>query len=213
MKHLVILGHPSSDSLNKVIHEEIGQLYKKYGHDIVVRDLYAMNFNPVLTGKDIAAAREGKVTSDVKIEQDYIKKADVITFVYPLWWTSMPAIVKGYIDRVFSYGFAYSFTSSFTIPTVKKLLKGKKVILVNTHGMSAEAYQQEGVYDAMNLLTEKHIFEFFGMEVILHYYMDSVSEFSDKVYLKTKIDELLVVIKKTLGLVEGRMNMNTHFFF
>ncbi len=210
MKHLVILGHPSTDSLNKVIHDEIAHLYKKHGHDITVRDLYSMNFNPVLSSKDIQAARSGKVLPDVKTEQDYIKKADVITFIYPLWWTAMPAIVKGYIDRVFSYGFAYAFTPGNDL---KKLLKGKKVILINTHGMPADLYQKSGVYDAMNLLTEKHTFEFFGMEVLLHYYLDNISDISDQVYLKTRIDELKVEIKNTLGLVEGKLNLNSHFFF
>ncbi len=210
MRHLVILGHPSTDSLNKIIQEEIVQLYKFHGSDIVIRDLYRIGFNPILSEKDIKAARSGKVLPDVKVEQEYIRKSDVITFIYPIWWTSMPAIVKGYIDRVFSYGFAYSFTST---NVMKKLLKGKKVIIVNTHGSSAEFYRSNGVYEAMNRLTEEHIFEVCGLEVVLHYYLDNISEGSDKVCLKTKIDELKVAIKKVLGLVEGKLSMDSHFFF
>ncbi len=209
MNHLVILGHPSTESLNKVIYDEIVQLYKKHGHTVVIRNLYETNFNPVLTVQDINAARSGEVLADVKVEQDYVKRADVITFVYPIWWTGMPAIVKGYIDRVFSYGFAYSFTSS---SAVKRLLKGKKIILVNTHGMPAETYEKNGVYKAMNCLTDEHIFDFCGMEVVLHYYLDGVSESSDKVELKVKIDAMKTSIKKELGLVEGRL-INSHFFF
>ncbi|MEJ1715164.1 NAD(P)H-dependent oxidoreductase, partial [Escherichia coli] len=80
---------------------------QKKGHEVEVRDLYEMQFQPTLGRSEMI----GGIGEDVVVEQEYLKWADVITFIYPIWWTGLPAIMKGYIDRVFSYGFAYKYVN------------------------------------------------------------------------------------------------------
>lgn len=99
-----------------------------------VRDLYQVNFHPVLSLDDMNGQRMGQVSEEVKQEQEFISWADHISFIYPIWWTGMPAIMKGYIDRVISYGFAYRYDQGVQ----KGLLRGKEVTIINTHGKSNE---------------------------------------------------------------------------
>lgn len=107
MKHLVVYAHPVAGSVNHQLLNSVLESLK--GHEVEVRDLNQLAFNPVLSSEDLAGQRRGEVATDVKTEQDFIREADVITFIYPIWWAGLPAILKGYVDRVFSYGFAYRY--------------------------------------------------------------------------------------------------------
>lgn len=135
---------------NHAILETAVNTLKNNGHDVTARDLYKLDFQPVLKANDTAAMRDGKVPDDIKAEQEYITQADVITLIYPIWWTGMPAILKGYIDRIFSYGFAYSSGSEGII----KLLKGKKGLIINTHGTPKEIYDQIGMTSGLKVTSD-----------------------------------------------------------
>jgi len=109
MRHLVIYAHPNQDSLNSQLKEALVQQLEEQGHDIIIRDLYRMNFNPILSSNDIIGQMSGESAGDITREQEFITWAETITFIHPIWWTGLPAILKGYIDRVFTYGFAYRY--------------------------------------------------------------------------------------------------------
>lgn len=126
MKHLIIYCHPNPNSLNSLFKKVVVEHLLGNNHEVVVRDLYALSFNPVLSIEDMAGQRRGIVAEDVKQEQDFITWADCITFIHPIWWTGLPALMKGYINRVFSYGFAYRYDQGIQ----KGLLVGKKAVLV-----------------------------------------------------------------------------------
>ena len=137
-------------------------------HDVVVRDLYQLNFDPVLSLDDIKGQRMGQVAMDVNSEQDYISWADSITFIYPIWWTGMPAIMKGYIDRVMSYGFAYKYDKGVQMG----LLEAKQTVIINTHGKSNSEYQTMGMDKALLLTSDTGIYEYCGLKVKAHYFFD-----------------------------------------
>ena len=107
MKHLIIFAHPNQQSFNRALVERIVQASHEMNVETIVRDLYTLNFNPILSWDELGACQAGIVPAEVKFEQNLIKDADLITLVYPLWWMGFPAILKGYLDRVLSYGFAY----------------------------------------------------------------------------------------------------------
>ena len=174
MKHLIIYANHNDGSFNHAVRENLEQIYKSLGHEVVVRDLYAMQFNPVLTTQDFKKLHAGELPADILTEQDHVRSADVLTFVYPVWWTGMPAIMKGYIDRIFLYGFAYKMGPN----GAEGLLQSKKVLLFSSTGQPKEAYEG-GMYAAMNLTSNTGIFEFCGMEVLDHVYFPSVLSVSD----------------------------------
>jgi NAD(P)H dehydrogenase (quinone) len=109
MKHLIVYAHPNKDSLNSRIKNCVSRILQEKNHEVLCRDLYEIDFDPVLTLADMNGQRKGQVSDDVRQEQEYITWADCITFIYPIWWTGLPAMMKGYIDRVMSYGFAYRY--------------------------------------------------------------------------------------------------------
>jgi NAD(P)H dehydrogenase (quinone) len=174
LKHLIIYANHSPSSFNHAVLNELRQSIISTGGEIEVRDLYQMNFQPVLSNQEMKDLRSGIIMQDVAIEQDLVRWADVIHFVYPIWWTGMPAILKGYIDRVYSYGFAYLSGQEGPIG----LLKGKKVFVYNSLGQSREEYEKE-MFQALNLTSDKGIFEFCGMKVAAHLYFPSIMRVSD----------------------------------
>jgi NAD(P)H dehydrogenase (quinone) len=167
-----------------------GELEKKK-KDFTVRDLYKMGFDPVLSAKDLQAIQDGAIPKEIKREQKFVSDADTLIFIFPIWWSAMPAMLKGYIDRVFSLKFAYDITET----DVVGLLKGKKVFLVSTTGASKEDYQKMGAFKMMNMAMDMAIFQFSGMKVIGHKYFSSVPYVSQQ-ERKKMLQELKMLVKE-----------------
>lgn len=168
MNHLIIYAHPNPQSLNAQFKQTILASLQQKGNELVVRDLYELHFNPVLSLEDMEGQLKGQVADDVKTEQQYILWADCITFIYPIWWTGLPARMKGYIDRVFSYGFAYRYDHGIQ----RGLLTGKQVVIINTHGKSHEEYTAIGMDKALALTSDKGIYTYCGFEIKQHFFFD-----------------------------------------
>lgn len=168
MKHLIIYAHPNANSLNGQLKNTLAAHLEQNNHELVVRDLYQLNFDPVLSLEDMAGQRAGIVADDVRQEQEYITWANCITFIHPIWWTGLPAIMKGYIDRVFSYGFAYRYDKGVQ----KGLLTGKQTVIINTHGKSTAEYEAIEMDKALQLTSDKGIYTYSGLEILNHFFFD-----------------------------------------
>ncbi|WP_291285352.1 NAD(P)H-dependent oxidoreductase [Flavobacterium sp.] len=176
MKNLIVYAHPNSASLNHYFKQIVVENLEKSGQEVIVRDLNAIHFNPVLSLEDMSGQRMGEIADEVKTEQDFISWADRIVFIYPIWWTGMPAIMKGYIDRVFSYGFAYRYDQGIQ----KGLLTGKQTVIINSHGKSKAEYESIGMDKALTLTSDFGIFTYCGLEVQKHFYFDKADRASDE---------------------------------
>ncbi|MDN3596842.1 NAD(P)H-dependent oxidoreductase [Zunongwangia endophytica] len=177
MKHLVIYAHPNEQSLNGHLKKVVTEHLTQNGHEVILRDLYQLNFNPVLSLEDMEGQRIGRVNEEVKTEQNYIVWADCITFIHPIWWTGLPAILKGYIDRVFSYGFAYQYDQGIQ----KGLLVDKQTVIINTHGKSRTEYHNLGMDTALSLTSDKGIYSYCGLEVKQHFFFDKADRANSEV--------------------------------
>lgn len=166
MNHLIVYAHPSSDSFSNKIMSIAKEFSTEKEYKTEIRDLYSIGFDPVLKASDLKGIHKGQVPEEIKREQNYIEWADVITFIYPVWWTGMPAILKGYIDRVFSHGIAKKGGG---------LLKGKIVFLFSPMGTSNEDYGKSGMLDSMKQTCDDGIFKFCGMKVVKHVFFGSAS--------------------------------------
>lgn len=193
MKYLIIYTHPNPKSFNHAILETIAGELRKKKKEFKVRDLYKIGFNPALSTKDLLAIQNGAVPKDIKKEQNYIGSADALIFIFPIWWSAMPAMLKGYIDRVFSLKFAYDITED----EVVGLLQGKKVFIVSTTGASKEDYEKMGAFKMMKMSMDMAIFQFSGMEVLEHKYLSSVPYVSQQ-DRKKMLKELRLLVKETL---------------
>lgn len=175
MKHLIIYAHPNPVSFNHAIKETLVNILKEKGHEVRVRDLYEMRFDPVLKADDFQALLAGKVPADIKLEQDHIRWADQMTFLYPVWWGRMPSMTMGYIDRVFSKGFAYDYGASGPIG----LLPGKKAYAFSTMGAPLAFAESSGGIKSMEQIIDNETFRFCGFEMVGHKYFGSVTTVTD----------------------------------
>lgn len=169
MTHLIIYAHPSENSFSNNLVEELKK-GSNGKNKVIVRDLYGMNFSPVLSPEELADLKLGIVAEDVKKEQEYIRQTDVISLVYPLWWASFPAILKGYIDRVFSYGFGYINGKN----GIEGLLANKKVLLHTSMGNSIDDYKKNNLLQNFTFTQGEEVFGFCGMEIVKHFFYPQI---------------------------------------
>lgn len=162
MKHLIVYVNPDTESFSHRILETVKDYSLEKGHEVEVRDLYKMNFNPVLSLEELRALdKDNSVSADVKEEQKYLDWAEVVTFIYPIWW-QIPAMMKGYMDRVFSYEYAYVYTDKGP----KGLLGDKKVFRFNSMGTHREVYEKNGLRVAYESAIDEGILQSTGMKVV-----------------------------------------------
>ncbi|MEK5105771.1 NAD(P)H-dependent oxidoreductase [Cytobacillus sp. FSL K6-0129] len=180
MKHLIIFAHPHENSLNHSFLDSTTQALDKLGHEYIVRDLYKQNFQPVLTSEDTSRMKEGNTPEDIAVEQKYLIEADNVILIYPIWWTGLPAIIKGYIDRVFAFGFAYVHTEEGTM----QLLKGKTGLIINTYGTPHDIYEQMNMNEAMRNTSDIGILDFTGIAPLDHLFFSDIGNLTESAYKK-----------------------------
>jgi NAD(P)H dehydrogenase (quinone) len=170
MRHLVIVAHPRLNSLTmRLAHAYVEELASR-GHQHTLHDLYRMEFDPVLTNAEIEQPRSPATPPEVLQAQQDVQAAEAITVIYPLWWLSMPAILKGYIDRVFARGVAYESRQG----QVHALLTGKKCVLVTLSGAPLALLAGTGRWDAVKMLQDTHVFRAVGFDVLEHLHFDHI---------------------------------------
>lgn len=163
-KVLVVMAHPAASSLTRSITSELVRTLHEHGHDTEVADLAAEGFDPLFGPADHAAfSSGGALPADVRFEQQRIDSAGRLVLVYPVYWWAMPALLKGWIDRVFVSGWAFDENPQGDI--VKKLHR-LKVSLIAVAGATEETYDRRGYRDAMRVQIETGIFDFCGAPVI-----------------------------------------------
>lgn len=171
MKVLIVYAHPRKESFCHGILETAVASFKEGGHQVTVRDLNEMGFDPVLKAGETIHVQEGKfvrdlpkVMPDVAAEQELILEADLLVYIFPIWWNAMPAIMKGYVDRVLSHGFFYNMDGD---PDPR--LNGKKAYLISTTGQPQEASDSNGLNDAIRRLSSEWMFtDNNGIELVGH---------------------------------------------
>ncbi|EGO0259878.1 NAD(P)H oxidoreductase [Salmonella enterica subsp. enterica serovar Panama] len=139
----IVWAHPRSDSLTAQVVDAIRSRSMRAGINVTTLDLYRNGFNPVLDTEDEPEwGNPGKTHSDeVQYFFGELMSNDTLVVVYPVWWYSFPAILKGYLDRVFNYGLAYG--GGHTLPV-------KKIRWVALVGGTKESYIEHGWNNAMN---------------------------------------------------------------
>lgn len=183
-KFLIVHWHPEPKSMCASIFRTTAEHLKKLGHEVKVSDLHEMNFNPV-SGKhnfvevqnkeffkqqleEKSAVENGMAfSSEIKAEMDKLLWCDYLILTFPLWWFSLPASTKGWVDRVFASNWAYG--GNIGIYDTAKTFKGKKAMLVFTTGGPDATYQPDGFngdIDGIVRPIHRGILEFCGFSVL-----------------------------------------------
>ncbi|MBH5319611.1 NAD(P)H oxidoreductase [Paenibacillus sp. GSMTC-2017] len=140
MKVLTIVSHPRTQSLTFEAVRRFTQGLEEAGHETDVLDLHRIGFDPVLWEADEPdySGPPKQYSPEVQAEMERLLKYDALAFVFPVYWYSIPAMLKGYIDRVWNYGFAYGSNH----------LPHKKTLWLGLAGASLEHFQKRD-YDKM----------------------------------------------------------------
>lgn len=159
---LYVYVHPDERSFNRQLFDA-GRAALALTHDVVTSDLYAMGFNPALTRTDLgdfaeadtpflgrwaSAYAEGQLPTEVQIEQQKLRDADLIIFQFPLWWYSVPAMLKGWFDRVFASGFGFDVKDAATGLPRKYgdgVLVGKRALISVSLGEGLKSIAPRGI--------------------------------------------------------------------
>ncbi len=167
MNVLWVLAHPETRSLNGSLHRAGLTALTEAGHRIEVSDLYAMKWNPVVDRDDYAiederlyvpraskqAFVERTLSPDILAEQAKLDWAELLVLQFPLWWFGMPAILKGWIDRLFVRGYAYGLPDPDRPGRSLRYgtggLAGKRALAVVTIGARPEGHQPRGIEGAL----------------------------------------------------------------
>ena len=190
MNALVIYAHPNPLSFNAALATVVEEELQKKGAEVNVKDLYGMDWNPVLSEDDFRSFHTGKLPEDISSEQNDVKQADFIVVIAPVWWYSVPAILKGYFDRVFSIGFAYEYTKTGS----RGLLTDKKALVITTSGADEQTAETSGMLDAMKTSLVDGIFGFSGFQEYQHKNLFAVPTVSAE-ERKQMLDEVRKIIK------------------
>jgi len=164
VKHAVIVAHPARTSLNAAIARTYVETVEGLGDEVIVRDLYAIQFDPRLRAPEIPGPRAPKFRPDVLRERAILADVEVFAFVYPLWFNAPPAILKGYVDRVFGMGFGFKPDFGGTRPA----LTGRKLISFTTSGAPDFWMRDTGALSALMRLFDSHLGGTCGLTVVDH---------------------------------------------
>ncbi|MCC8394700.1 NAD(P)H-dependent oxidoreductase [Paraburkholderia sp. MMS20-SJTR3] len=165
MNVLIVYAHPEPKSLNGSLKDFTVRHLERAGHTVQVSDLYAMNWKASLDANDSRerlngerfypsqeskhAFENGLQSEDIAREQDKLKWADAVIFQFPLWWFSMPALMKGWIERVYAYGLAYGVGEHSDARWGERYgegkFAGKRAMLVVTTGGWESHYSARGI--------------------------------------------------------------------
>jgi NAD(P)H dehydrogenase (quinone) len=155
MMHVyVVFAHPSHDSFTYEVYESFTKGLRDAGHTYETGDLYEMYFKTDMDSaeyvRETGIDPDAPVSEDVKIEHGKIAKADALAFIYPVWWSDCPAKLKGWFDRVWSYGYAYCYDEAGEHSTRK--IDMKKALVLCPAGHTVEELEEIGIAGAMRKL-------------------------------------------------------------
>lgn len=172
MKHAIILAHPSAESFAGSVAAAYAEAVAALGHTTVTRDLYRLGFDPCLKEDERPDAADYQVAEDVARERAAIGDCEVFVLVYPIWFGTPPAILKGYIDRVFSAGFAFE---SFHQGRTRPLLGGRRLISFTSSGSTKAWLEESGVWISLRTIFDDYIAKVGGMTVADHVHFPSIT--------------------------------------
>ena len=166
----VIVAHPRRRSFTVAMAEAFATAAREAGAEVALRDLYRLRFDPRLRADEMPDHLGARVRPDVARERDAIAGSDIFAFFYPLWFNATPAMMKGYVDRVFGMDFGYAARRGGNEP----LLGGRKMVTFTSSGAPQDWVERSGAWAAMQTHFDEHFAAVTGMEIIGHHNIGGV---------------------------------------
>lgn len=171
MKHAIIVAHPSPQSFNLTMARTYQATVEQLGCVCVLRDLYRILFDPRLRDGEIPRPEGFAPGEDVLRERELIGDADVFALIYPLWFNSPPAMMKGYLERVFGMGFGYRAGGG----GLEGLLRGCSLISISSSGAPEDWVVETGGLSALQRLVDEHFSQVCGLSIVEHVHFGQIA--------------------------------------
>ena len=182
-RHLVVLGHPAPGSFNHAVAARYCAEIKACGQHAILRDLYALDFDPRLR-EDRRPGRQTGMSADVANELNHLRAADVLVLVYPIWFGMPPAIVKGYIDRVMGVALTPSAIRDHVPDSV---LRNKRLTIFSSSGMTTSWLDGQGQLGALRQAFDEYLMGIFGMRSGGHVHFDAIVDGLKKQFVEENL--------------------------
>ena len=167
-KHAIIACHPEENSFVLSMARRYAQVVEGRRQEVVLRDLYRLDFDPVLRSSEW----QGHPGDDVSAELAQLGEAGVFVLIYPIWFGSPPAMLKGYIERVFGAGRA---RGTSTPELDGGILSGKRLVTLTSSGTMRPWLEERGVLMSMQNLFDRYLVEVFGLAGTDRYHFDGIA--------------------------------------
>lgn len=158
-KYLIVFAHPSHDGHNGYFLKKIEEILQAKSYDYEVMDLYKKNFQACLCDDELYTMGRKNISPENLTIQEKIIASNRLIFIYPTWWQNMPAILKGFFDRIITGGFGFKYIKGIPVG----LLKNKKAAIFTTSG-GPWIYEKFLIGAPSIKLVSKHILGFCGIK-------------------------------------------------
>jgi NAD(P)H dehydrogenase (quinone) len=195
VKHAIIITHPRTSSFTASVADAYAGACKALGQSTVIRDLYRIGFDPCLKAGELPFADSFQPEPDVMIERNLLKDCDVFAFFYPLWLNTPPAMVKGYLERVFGFGFAYGADRHSYSP----LLTGRKLISFSSSGAPLEWVKKTGALGAVQSLFDDYFAELCGLTALEHIHVGGVVPGASDSFVLARLQDVRSKVTEHFG--------------
>ena len=197
LKHVVVLCHPDADSFNAAVAAKYCAEVEAHGQVAILRDLYRMEFDPVLRADERPGSPAFEESSEIARELAIIADAAVIVLVYPIWFGTPPAMLKGYVDRVLG--------SNFTYRAVKEResassLEGKHLLSLTSSGTSLVWLEEQGQWQSLIQVFDYYLQRAFSMASTEHIHFSSIVEGLSSSFFSQNMEDVRHTAKKMCGL-------------
>ena len=192
--HAVILCHPDQNSFNASVASAYCEAIGLLGREAVLRDLYRMNFDPVLKSTERPDALDFKPSSDVAAEIEAIRNSEVFVLVYPIWFGTPPAMLKGYVERVLGAGFSHR---AVRMRTPHSFLAGKHLLSITTSGTSLQWLNEQGAWVSLRNVFDKYLASAFSMASCEHLHLPNVVDGMAKWHVREELFRVTEFARQT----------------
>ncbi len=199
--HVVVVCHPEPDSFNLAVARRYCETVEEYRHRTELRDLYRLGFNPVLTPDELSLDGTASAPADVATELDFLDRADVVVLVYPIWLGAPPAMLKGYIDRVFAASARYG---GFRPPQGEPGPERGHLVTFSSSGSAKQWLDEQGAWLSLKNLFDTYLRYALRFKSTEHVHFGSVVEGLRPRFVREHLAEVEQAARRIASVVHPR---------
>ena len=206
-RHAVILCHPDPDSFNAAVAKRYCETVRENGQTAVLRDLYQIGFDPVLHSDERPQTKDIVFSADVAAEIAEIRSADVFVLIYPIWFGTPPAMLKGYVERVFGAGFDHR---AIREQKPHSFMAGKHLLSLSSSGNSIQWLEGQGAWLSLRNVFDSYLATAFSMASNEHIHFSNIVDGLAQRWIDEELYRVIEIARKTCAALSARRVISAH---